>query len=183
MLCVFAMLAAAFMRKLSDTIFQMVAADVEEVRRFHTSNNKHAMGKEALDKKGPQYWASVTRRMMLEATALKAALDLLWKEFGGSEGLDPVSGEHLFTQLTWDVLQAIYKLIDDGNFCGEACGAVTGGCQSQGSCVRYQHSPCRSPASPASLASPASPLVPLCWHCLADNLSPFHPVITWGTCS
>ena len=53
---------AAFMRKLSDTILRLVQQDVQKVKAFHNSSNKHAMGQEALDKKGPQYWASVTRR-------------------------------------------------------------------------------------------------------------------------
>jgi hypothetical protein len=115
--------AAAFMRTLSDTIFQMVAEDAEAVRQFHTSDNRHAMGKEALDKKGPQYWASVTRRFIRNPTALKTALDELWQEFAGSEGLDPATGEQLFTDLTGQVLEAIKELIDHGHFCGEHYGA------------------------------------------------------------
>jgi hypothetical protein len=107
------------MRRLSDTIFLMVAADKEAVRKFHTGSNKQAMGQEALDKKGPQYWASVTRRFIQEPTALKAALDQLWQEFAGAEGLDPVTGDHLFTDLTHQVLVAIKDLINNGNFCGE----------------------------------------------------------------
>lgn len=107
------------MRKLSDTIFKMVTADMDKVRNFHTSGHKQAMGKEALDKKGPQYWASVTRRFIQEASALKADLQQLWLEFEGPEGLDPTTGEHMFTNLTWSVLDAIKELIDNGNFCGE----------------------------------------------------------------
>jgi hypothetical protein len=107
------------MRRLSDTIFLMVAADKEAVRRFHTGSSRQAMGQEALDKKGPQYWASVTRRMIPEPAALKTALDQLWQEFAGPEGLDAATGEHLFTDLTHQVLDAIKDLIDHGNFCGE----------------------------------------------------------------
>jgi len=110
------------MRKFSDTVFERVAADVEAVKRFHTSDSKHAMGKEALDKKGPQYWASVTRHFIRESEALKAALDQLWGEFAGSEGLDPTTGQPLFTDLTWQVLEAIKELIDHGHFCGECAG-------------------------------------------------------------
>lgn len=118
------MCAAAFMRKLSDTIFQMVAADKEAVTRFHTSSSRHAMGKEALDKKGPQYWAGVTRRFIREPEVLKAALDQLWQEFAGTEGLDPATGQPLFTELTSLVLVAIKELIDHGHFCGESGTAI-----------------------------------------------------------
>lgn len=113
--------AAAFMRKLSDTIFKMVAEDVDAVKKFHTGSSKQAMGQEALDKKGPQYWASVTRRFIVEPTALKTALDELWQEYAGPEGLDPSTGEPLFTDLTQQVLVAIKELIDGGHFCGEHC--------------------------------------------------------------
>jgi hypothetical protein len=107
------------MRKLSDTIFQMVLEDKAKVTQFHTSGQKQSMGQEALDKKGPQYWASVTRRFIQEAEALKAGLQQLWEEFAGPEGLDPTTGQPLFTDLTWQVLEAIRELIDNGNFCGE----------------------------------------------------------------
>jgi hypothetical protein len=100
-----------------------VAADKEAVRKFHTGSSKHAMGQEALDQKGPQYWASVTRRFIPEPAALKAALDQLWLEFGGSEGQDPATGDPLFTDLTHQVLEAIKELIDHGNFCGEGDAA------------------------------------------------------------
>lgn len=110
--------AAAFMRKLSECIFQMVAEDIEEVKRFHTSNNRHAMGKTALDRKGPQYWASVARRLIREAASLKAMLDQLWAEYKGSEGLDPATGDHLLTVDTDNILEAIKELIDKGCFCG-----------------------------------------------------------------
>jgi len=112
--------AAAFMRKLSDTIFQMVAEDVEAVKRFHTGNNRHAMGKAALDKKGPQCWTCVTRRFIREPEALKAALDKLWQDFAGTEGLDPATGQPRFTEVTPLVLVAIKELIDHGHFCGES---------------------------------------------------------------
>lgn len=118
-----AMHAAAFMRKLSETIFEMVKADKEEVTKFHTSGSKYAMGKEALDKKGPQYWHSVTRHLIREKEPLKAGLDKLWQEFDGAEGMDPTTGDMLFTELTWQVLEAIKQLIDDGHFCGESAAA------------------------------------------------------------
>lgn len=112
--------AAAFMRKLSDTILKMVAEDEKAVKNFHyDTRNKHAMGKEALDKKGAQYWANATRRSMPDPAALKSGLADLWHEFEGAEGLDPTTGEHLFTDLTWDVLKAIKQLIDHGRFCGK----------------------------------------------------------------
>lgn len=108
------------MKKLSETIFEMVAADKEAVTRFHTSSNRYAMGKEELDKKGPQYWRSQTRQIIPEPEPLKAGLDKLWQEFSGPEGNDPETGEPLFTDLTWDVLTAIKEPIDHGHFCGKS---------------------------------------------------------------
>lgn len=118
------------MRQLSDTIFKRVTQDEAAVRRFHTSGSKQAMGKDALDKKGPQYWASVTRRFILPPDDLSAALERLWKEFEGTEGLDPTTGDHLFTPLTTDVLAAIKELIGRGHFCGKLLIAVIFCCAS-----------------------------------------------------
>jgi hypothetical protein len=67
------------MRKLSETIFEMVKEDKDKVIRFHTSNSKHAMGREELDKKGPQYMRSKTRQFIPDPEPLKAGLDALWE--------------------------------------------------------------------------------------------------------
>lgn len=108
------------MRKLSGTILKLWTKDVEAVTSYHCdTRNKHAMGKDKLDEKGPQYWNNAARRYMQQPAALKAELEELWREFQGDEGLDPTTGEHLFTDLTWDVLEAIKQLIDHGHFCGK----------------------------------------------------------------
>jgi hypothetical protein len=99
--------------------------DVQKVRQFHTNTkNKGAMGQEALDKKGSQYWNSVARRFIPEPETLKAALDELWQEFAGTAGLDPATGQPLFGELTPLVLDAIKELIDNGNFCGKATASM-----------------------------------------------------------
>lgn len=151
------MSAAAFMRKLSETILQMVMEDKAKVIKFHTGDSKYAMGKEALDKKGPQYWDSVTRNLIREKDPLKAGLDKLWQDFSGTEGLDPATGDPLFTDLTWQVLDAIKELIDHGHFCGK---------HSRGGFVHAdQPCSCHSPAVFAPVLQPH----PWFWPALPDH--------------